>query len=103
MTVTGGVELGKVTAGSLTIGESESAALSVSGQLTAGSITLQHLSKSKPCLKADSLGAGTTSFEVDPGVLNSLDVQDGDTVVLADLKNPLRMPHHSPSTAAASG
>lgn len=88
LTVTGGVELGKVTAGSLTIGESESAALSVSGQLTAGSITLQHLSKSKPCLKADSLGAGTTSFEVDPGVLKSLDVGDGDTVVLADLKNP---------------
>lgn len=69
LTVTGGVTLGKVDAGSLTIADSPSAALTVSGQLTAGSITLQHLTTTTPCLTAGSLGTGTTTFVVAPKVL----------------------------------
>lgn len=88
LTVTGDVELGKVDAGSLTITSSPLAALTVSGQLTADSVTLQHLTTTTPCLTAGSLGTGTTTFVVAPEVLQSLDVEDGDMVVLADLNNP---------------
>lgn len=93
-TVTGSAKLGTVTAGSLTLAGEDlgsgfivPAELNVTGQLSASSITLQHLSKDSTYLSAGSLGAGSTSFVVAPEVLNGLDVKDGDQVVLAALNN----------------
>ena len=93
-TVTGSAKLGSVSAGSLTLAGEDlgsgfivPAELNVTGQLSARSITLQHLSKDSTYLSAGSLGAGSTAFVVAPEVLNGLDVSDGDKVVLAALNN----------------
>lgn len=89
LTVGGIVSVESVQAGKLTISDDSLAALTVSGQLTAGEIIMEQLSVGTAYIKAGSLGEGTGTFTVSDDVVKNLNAKDGDVVVLADLSENL--------------
>lgn len=84
LTVGGTVSVEKLTAGTLTM-DKDAVKLTVSGQLTAQSITLGSLSTSASRVAAGSLGAGTTAFYVEESVLSGLGLAEGATITLAEV------------------
>ena len=89
LTVGGIVSVESVQAGKLTISDDSLAALTVSGQLTAGEIALAQLAVGTTYITAGSLGEGTGTFTVAEEAVKNLNAKDGDVVVLADLSENL--------------
>ena len=86
LTVNGAAALTDVKAGSLTL-EATAGALTVTGTLDAGSITLDRVSKTEHYLTAGGLSEGTTNFWVDEAQIAAFELSAGQIITLADLNS----------------
>ena len=86
LTVNGAAALTDVKAGSLTL-EATAGALTVTGTLDAGSITLDRVSKTEHYLTAGGLSEGTTNFWVDEAQIADFKLSAGQIITLADLNS----------------